>query len=214
MDGYQDERFRSELEKERLKREQDTDLEHEERMKQLETMRELMAIRQEREDAEHRRNLEMERTHAQSQQEITRIYTVMTPEQIMAANPNITPEAAQALAEKFKAEAAAAQNDKSMQLMQQLLQMKQDHAQDLLDAKQQELDRTRADVNANSDRFVDAMKTTINAVGGMPQPPPSGSASSKSAPSSSAGTASRVCPKCKSPVEDDAVFCDDCGLRL
>ncbi len=214
VDGYQDERFRSELEKERLKREQDTDLDHEERMKQLETMRELMAIRQEKEDAEHRRNLELEKTRAQSQQEITRIYTVMTPEQIMAANPNITPEAAQALAEKFKAEAAAAQNDKSMQLMQQLLQMKQDHAQDLLDAKQQELDRTRADANANSDRVVDAMKTTINAVGGMPQPPPSGRASSKSAPSSSAGTASRVCPKCNSPVEDNAVFCDDCGQRL
>lgn len=214
VDGYQDERFRSDLEKERLQREQDTDLDHEERKKQLEIMRGLMAIRQEKEDAEHRRNLELEKTRAQSQQEITRIYTVMTPEQIMAANPNITPEAAQALSEKFKAEAAAAQNDKSLQLMQQLLQMKQDHAQDLLDAKQQELDRTRADVNANADRFVDGMKTTISAVGGMGQPPPSGRNSSKSVPPEPEGTASRVCPKCNSPADDGAVFCDNCGQRL
>lgn len=214
VDGYHDERFRSDLEKERLRREQDTDLDHEERKKQLEIMRGLMAIRQEKEDAEHRRNLELEKTRAQSQQEITRIYTVMTPEQIMAANPNITPEAAQALSEKFKAEAAAAQNDKSLQLMQQLLQMKQDHAQDLLDAKQQELDRTRADVNANADRFVDGMKTTISAVGGMGQPPPSGRNSSKSVPPEPEGTASRVCPKCNSPADDGAVFCDNCGQRL
>ena len=123
----------------------------------------------------------------------------MTPEQIMASNPNLTPEVAQAFAEKFKAEAAAAHaqanDDKTMLLMQQLLQI-----------KQQELDRTRADANANNDRVVDAVKTTINAVGGMGQ-------TNRTQPQNPAGGAT-VCPVCHAYNEPGAAFCCRCGQKL
>ena len=212
VDGFHAEHVRTELELERLKREQNIDLEHQEDLKRLETMRQLQAIRQEREDAEHRRKVEMEKTEAESQREITRIYSVMSAEQIMAANPNLTPQAAQALAEKFKAEAAAAQNDRSHELLQQVLQMSQNHAQDLLNAKQQELDRTRADANANSDRFVDAMKTTINAVGNMVQ----ANNNYRTQPQAQAptGTPFKVCPACHAQNDPNAGFCDNCGQRF
>lgn len=194
-DGFRTEHFRTELEIERMKREQDIDLEDKEIRKRNERTKQLQDILQEMNDAEHRRKLELEK----SQHELTRIYSDMTPEQIMASNPNLTPQAAQALAEKFKAEAAAAhaqtQDDKTMLLMQQLLQM-----------KQQELDRTRADANANSDRVVDAVKTTINAVGGMGQ-------TNRTQPQNPAGGAT-VCPVCHAYNEPGAAFCCRCGQKL
>lgn len=194
-DGFRSEHFRTELEMERLKREQDIDLDHEEMLKQMELAKLGQDLLQKSKDAENRRQLELD----ESQRKLTQIFAGMSAEQILAANPNITPEAAQALAEKFKAEAAAAhaqtQDDKTMLLMQQLLQM-----------KQQELDRTRADANANNDRVVDVMKSTVNAVGGMgqtnrtpPQNPPAGA---------------RVCPNCHAQVEPGAVYCNNCGQKL
>lgn len=202
MDGFRSEHVRTELEIERLKREQDIDLEHQEELKRLETMRQLQAIRQEREDAEHRRK-------AESQREITKIYAGMTAEQIMLSNPNLTPEVAQAYAEKFKTEAAARQNDRTQELLQQVLQMSQNHAQELLNAKQQELDRTRADSNANSDRVVDVMKTTINAVGGMGQ-----ANNNRTQAQGPTGTPFKVCPACHAQNDPNATFCINCGQRF
>jgi hypothetical protein len=196
-DGFRLEHSRTELEIDRQKREQELELEQKEMLNRIELAKQGLALRNERENAEHNRKLEMEKTQAESLREITRLYSDMTPEQIMASNPNITPEVTQAFAEKFKAEAAAAHaqsnDDKTTLLMQQLLQM-----------KQQELDRTRADANANNDRVVDVMKSTVNAVGGMgqmnrtqPQNPTAG-----------------VCPVCHAYIEPGAAFCLKCGHKL
>ena len=242
------------------------DLEREEMLGQMELLRQAQALRAEREDAEHKRRMEAEqaersfrlddkRLDLQAQQQRldaenrnTSIYATMSFEQIMAANPNLSPEAAQALAEKFKADAANAQNDKTLQMaldnknevkdillqqqamfqqmfmsqqqqqeriimsqqqqQQNVADMKYNFSQQMLDAKQQELDRTRADASANSDRFVDGMKTTIEAVGNMksqqPTPPPSGRQKS----------ATVVCPECNEPVAAGAAFCENCGHKL
>jgi hypothetical protein len=193
-DGFQTEHFRTELEMDRMRKEQDSDLNHQDRLKRLERLRQLQTIRQEKENAQHLRNLETEAVRAENQREITRIYKDMTPEQIMASNPNISPEAAQAL---------AARNDKSMEFMQQLLQM-----------KQEEIERTRADANANSDRFVDGMKTTISAFGGMMGQQPSMNRMPGTSGAPGSRPFSAECPRCHRPVEDAAVFCDNCGLRL
>ena len=83
-------------------------------------MKQAQAIRQEREDAEHKRKMEEEaaaRSHEitltqmeqKHQEEMRRMFQNMSAEQIMAANPDITPEAAAALAEKFKSENSAEQ---------------------------------------------------------------------------------------------------------
>ena len=241
------------------------ELERDEMQAQMDLLKQAQAIRKEREDAEHKRRLEAEqaersfhlddkRLDLQAQQQRldaenrnTSIYATMSFEQIMAANPNISPEAAQALAEKFKAEAVAAQNDKTLQMaldnknevkdillqqqaalqqmfmsqqqkqeriilgqqqqQQNVADMKYGFSQQMLDAKQQELDRTRADASANSDRFVDGMKTTIEAVGNMKsQQPPS--------PSSGRQKATAVCQSCNEPIAPGAAFCENCGAKI
>ena len=126
------------------------------------------------------------------------------------------------------------QNQTQMQMMRDMGVAQsgsaQSFQQQLLDAKQQELDHTRADAAANSDRFVDGMKTTINAVGNMgptqfipvqptyaPQPP---AAQRKYAepvaqrPQPKAAPAAKVCPKCGASVEKGAMFCGECGEAL
>lgn len=111
------------------------------------------------------------------------------------------------------------------------------YQQQLMNAKQQEIDHTRADNAANSDRFVDGMKTTINAVGNMnptqfipvqpaypPQPqrqsqkyaepamPPA--AQQEPQPKAAPAPAANVCPKCGAQLEPGAMFCDQCGESL
>lgn len=105
--------------------------------------------------------------------------------------------------------------------------------QQLMDAKQQELDHTRADAAASSERFVDGMKTTINAVGNMNPtqfipvpspytPPPQGRKAVNPIPQEAAVaqqpapkvTATTVCPKCGATLEPGTMFCDECGEAL
>lgn len=130
--------------------------------------------------------------------------------------------------------------DMMMQMMQmnnqqnmQQMQMMRDQAtafagagasaqQQLMDAKQQELDRTRADANANSDRFVDGMKTTIEAVGNMGRPvvvaPAAGGGrhGGGNAPVvAKTQETVRTCPQCHKQLADDETFCcESCGATL
>ena len=194
LDGFQSEHFRSELELERLKQEQESDLKHKDRLKRLERLQQLQAIRQEGEDAQHRRTLEMEAAHAGNQIEITRSFKDMTPEQIMATNPNITPEAARAL---------AARSEQSMELMQQLLKM-----------KQEEIERTRADANASSDRLVDGMKTLFNTFGGMQGQQSQANRTSGMPGASGSRQFFRECPHCHHIVDEGSNFCNNCGEKL
>ena len=115
QDDYADSRRRAEM-----------NLDKEEMQNQMELLRQAQAIRQEREDAEHRRKMEEEnaaRAHEvtmtgmnqQHEEEMRRMFQNMSAEQIMAANPDITPEAAAAFAEKCKSQNAQAQIDMANQ---------------------------------------------------------------------------------------------------
>lgn len=113
----------------------------------------------------------------------------------------------------------------------------QSFQQQLMDAKQQEIDHTRADSAASSDRFVDGMKTTINAVGNMnptqfvpvqpayvpPQPaapqrkytePAPQAAQQPAVAKTVPAPAANVCPKCGAKLEPGAMFCQECGEAL
>lgn len=253
------------------RRRADLEFDRQEMQDQLERLKQAQAIRLERENAEHQREMasaeavrkheletqrlaqEAEKAKLDAANEEKRIYAGMTFEQIMAANPNLTPQAAQALAKKYEAEAAAAtaqaaiaQNDKTAQMaidqrdqmmafMQQQMAMMKDismaginagtgHQQAMLDAKQAELDRTRSDASDNSDRFVDGMKTTIQAVSNMNRPmtyqpqqtilPPQ--TPQATAQYSSAPMAKQMvkCPKCNWENAEGEAFCSECGESL
>ena len=261
-DAYGDERRNADAAFEDSRRRANIDIERQEQDARLDALRQAMAIRNEREEAAHRRETESqllaqqaEKARLDAANEEKRIYAGMSFEQIMAANPNISEAAARALEKKFAAQEASAlndrtaqmateQSDKMMAFMQQQMAMMRDismaginagasNQQALLNAKQAELDRTRADASANSDRFVDGMKTTISAVGNMghpamgtpvpngqvfvpvpgaqavvPAPVPGAPAAAKSP------AAGRVCPQCHAPVEDGQIICENCGATL
>lgn len=139
--AFQDARRDSDAAYQDSRRQADLNFDKQEQQQQMEMLRQAQALRMEREDAEHRRSMEsadaqhrhtleaenaaraheevMQKVQLDAQVESKRIYAGMSFEQIMAANPDLTPEAAQALAKKFEAEAAAAQNDKTNELLRQ-----------------------------------------------------------------------------------------------
>lgn len=221
--AFQDERRRAEL-----------DLDKQEQQNQLDMLRQAQAIRMEREDAEHRRQLETEKLKIDAKLENQRIYAGMSVEQIMAANPDISPEAAKALAQKFssdnkdellKAREAdmARQSAQQMEMMRMMQQMamagmgvKQDHQAELMAAKQSELDRVRDDSNRHEDRILGSVQSTVTAAGAAF----SGKAQSmsrpvrKEVPSEGTSSAAAKCPKCGADLEPGASFCGECGAAL
>ena len=166
----------------------------------------------------------------QHEEEMRRMFQNMTAEQIVAANPDITPEAAAAMAEKFKAEAAAAANDKTAQMamkqsadmqafMQQQMQMMRDMAvagmgmnaqnqQQMMAAKDAEMNRFAGGVNNAVSSVAGALKnpnTVVQRTAGSPVVEPVETTSAKSA---------HVCPGCGTPYADGAIFCENCGTSL
>lgn len=143
-DDYGDTRREKDLDFNTRSRKTDIELDKEEQLSQLEILKQAQAIRQEREDAEHRRqeeSLAAARAHEQTmssqeqkhEEEMRRMFQTMTVEQIMASNPDLTPAAAEAMkakftaeaaatAEKYKAEAALAQSGKLEGMMKDILQ--------------------------------------------------------------------------------------------
>ena len=132
-DDYSDTRRDKDLDFETRSRKASMELDKEEMLSQMELLRQAQAIRNEREEAEHRRAEETRAADRAHEEEMRRLFQNMSVDQIVAANPNITPAAAEALkakfaaeaaanAEKYKAEAALAQNGKLESMMKDILQ--------------------------------------------------------------------------------------------
>ena len=185
------------------------EMDKEEQLGQLDLLQQAQNIRQQREQAEHERKLkekEQEQTH---EKERLNIFAGMSAEQIMVANPAITPEAAKAMAEKFKADAAAAASDSRAetaqeqtrmmkefmeQQMQAVRDMSASNAQamgSMLQSKDREIERTQQIVDKNEDRYADVVREQIK------------SGSNKKV---------RVCTSCGYQVGDEQ-FCPECGTR-
>lgn len=94
QDIYEDERREKDLEFSARSRKTSMELEKEEMQNQMDLLRQAETIRNEREDAEHRRAEETRAADRAHEEEMRRLFQNMTVEQIMVANPDLTPAAA------------------------------------------------------------------------------------------------------------------------
>lgn len=245
-DTYRDER-----------RKVEHDFERQERDEQFEDLRRAQALRQEREEAEHKRDMEIAesiRRHERDMQgdqfkheetlkrdqygheeamqqdmnrtkiEMGNIYAGMTAEQILAANPDISPEAAKAFAARFSAEAERNSKEElkqtileqqamNMQLMQQMMQTMQGMATGQVNAKQAELDRARADARAEQERFSSGVNNAVKSVAGSYKITNEAPQNNGRSGQSGAKTVNR-CPECGAENPEDSLFCESCGAKL
>lgn len=233
QDEYDDERRDKDASFSDSRRRAEMQLDREEQQNQLDMLRQAQAIRMEREDAEHRRTMEVEKLKADAKLESQRIYAGMSFEQIMAANPDISPEAAKALAQKFNSDSKdellkareadmARQSAQQMEMMKMMQQMamagmgaKQSFQDEMIAAKQAELNRTRDDANLNQDRMLAGVQSTVTAAGVAFSGYKTGQqvrAVNQRMPKNEDN--GKVCKSCGVALEDDASFCGECGTAV
>lgn len=238
QDEYADSRRRTEIE-----------LDKEEQLSQIELLRQAQAIRQEREDAEHKRKMEEEnatRAHEitltdmeqKHQEEMRRLFQNMSAEQIMAANPDISEVAANALAEKFKSQNAAEQialmkehKDEISRIMGEQQKLQSDTMQQMMQMMSQmfgvqntrkdaEIDAIRKDANEHQDRMENIIKTQATAAYGAAGKIYGGTVKDKNDASHQSSRSNRkdfseeTCPSCGAAIAPGASFCVECGASL
>ena len=154
----------------------------------MDLLKQAQMLREQNLRAAHEREMELRKQTAdfevtkqklalETELEEQRLYLGMTAEQIMVANPRITPEAAAAMAKKFEAEALAAKNNATVDIMQkhnddlkELLreqhQLTRDvveadlrHASNTVEYKQQEIERVSASSKEHEDRLLSGVQT-------------------------------------------------------
>lgn len=224
LDSYSDER-----------RNIDHDFERRERDEQFEDLRRMEALKREKEEAEHKRDMEIaesmrrhekEVLEAQNkhEEEMRRMFQGMSAEQILAANPDITPEAAKAFAAKYSAEAERSSKEElkqtildqqamNMQLMQQMMQTMAAMSGNQVSAKQAELDRARKDAHDEQERFASGVNNAVKSVAGSYKISNEVQQNNRSgAQNGQKGV--NICPSCGAENPDDSLFCEQCGARL
>jgi hypothetical protein len=202
IDDYEDSKYYQELKRARTSaeteielkakaRETDIDLDNKEMDAQLERMRKVKDMEMAQQKLEHEQAIQAEKQRLDQEVNLKEIdvkmaetYKGMSFEQIMAANPNISPAAASALAKKFEAEAAASssstaaadakenqskmeafmqkQMDIQMQMMNKMMDTSATMSGNLLQTQQQQaqkteqrLDRTEQRLDNTQDKSLD-----------------------------------------------------------
>ena len=167
--------------------------------------------------------MELKKLENEAELEHYKVTATMSFEQIMASNPDISPDAAAALAKKFEAEAAMAQNDKTVDLvkqheedLKQILSMQMQMTNNIIDSqnqmrdrelanKQAELDRVHADSEKNQDRFLSGMQTATSSVADA----------IKGSPVMNMGqTTVSFCPNCGQKSAPGTMVCEKCGSTI
>ena len=179
-DDYSDVRREKDLDYETRSRKASLDLDKEEMLNQMELLRQAQAIRNEREEAEHRRAEETRAADRAHEEEMRRLFQNMSVDQIVAANPDITPAAAEALkakfaaeaaanAEKYKAEAALAQNGKLESMMKDFLQTTREDRAAEIERMQQANNANSANMQQMMQMFAQMSATGMQTAAGATQ---------------------------------------------
>ena len=219
---WEDEKQGRNLDFEAKKERLETDLHHDRKKRQLERLSELQGIREQRGEAAHLREMAAKQQELQHDLAKTSMYAGMSFEQIMATNPNISPEAAKALAEKFK-------GDGDRELLQkreedQNAEMKR--MQDMMDRMQQMAESTMkqtaviatgqvAQAKSTGDDMLSAVEATLKASGQVF----SADARAKGPKQQNIGAPgkapkARYCKSCEAELDSDSTFCPECGEKV
>ncbi len=209
-DEYNDNRREKDSEFADKRRRSEMDMDKEEQLGQMELLRQAQAVRQEREQAEHDRKMEDKKEDHSFEKDKLNTFANMTAEQIMVSNPNITKEAATAMAEKFKADAAAVANDTRVndakdqtQMMKEFMEQQMAAVRDIagsnaqvlsgvMNSKDKEVERTHDMVDKNENRYSDVVREKIR---------------------SDSKKQKVFCSNCGQECGDE-VFCAECGTRV
>ena len=238
-DQYTDERRRAEMA-----------LDKEELQNSMEAMRMMDAMENEKaeaelrrkiqaEDSEHRRKMEelaheraAKKDELEHEEAMRRMFQNMSAEQIMAANPDISPAAAAAFAEKYKSANAQAQVDMANKhsedierlmsanaaqqnaVMQQMMAMMGQVMGAQNNKKEAEIEAIRKDANEHQDRMTEIIKTQANAAYGAAGKIFAPAAKQTGSNNSNRKDIGTICPHCNAQVEVGASFCDECGESL
>ena len=142
----------------------------------------------------------------------------MTAEQIMVANPNLTPEQAAAMADIAKSKAEVARQDDRVDLMREMQQNQQAMVTQFMQtvggaisqvnqAKDAELKRALESNDKSEERMMRVVNTTVAAgtkSGQQVQPATAERPNRKSASS---------CSKCQATIPEGSKFCVECGTH-
>lgn len=251
QDEYSDSRRKADAEFEDSRRRADLEYEREQDRMQAEQLREAMRVKNEMEDAEHRRKMEeanaarafeldKEKEQHRSEEEMRRMFMNMSAEQIMAANPDISPAAAAALAEKFKGQNAQeaiqrekehaadierimsqnAQNqqatmDKMFAMMSGFVANQNAQKDEALQNARREAADIRRDANEHQDRMSEIIQTQANAsygAAGKIYAPPVQNITNNG--NNRKDVPANICPSCGEALNPGASFCENCGQSL
>lgn len=224
--SFRDERREKELEFEAKKRSQDINLQSQSRAEKIKAMADLQALREQREAAAHERELAARRLDVDADLQKTSIYAGMTFEQIMATNPNISAEAAKALAEKFKGDKIdelAKRREDDMEAERKRMEAMMDRMQQMAEgtikqtaniasgqnsAHQKELERAAKSADERGSEIVKSVEKTLQS-----------SAQVFSADARAKGPAQTVkivgsCKSCQAEIEKGQAFCPECGEKV
>jgi len=224
--SFRDERREKELEFEARKRSQDISLQSQSRAEKIKAMEDLQALREQRDAAQHERELAARRLDVDADLQKTSIYAGMTFEQIMATNPNISAEAAKALAEKFKGdktdelakrreddiEAERKRMDAMMDRMQQMAESTMKQTANIATgqnaAHQKELDRVAKQADERGSEIVKTVEKTLQSTAQV------FSADARAKGPSQAVKIVGTCKTCQAEIEKGQGFCPECGEKV
>ena len=203
------------------------DFERNQDVQDLDVLAKMQSVKDEQHKREHERELEkqrLEREHelaAARQANLHQVETIkqfagMTAEQIMVANPNLSPEQAAAMAEIAKSKAEVARADDRVDLVREMQKGQQEFVANVLGsvtqalgsmsaAKDAELKRTIQSTDKAEDRMMRMVNTTVSSVSRPGNPSRSRPESGKPADEA------KTCPGCGTAISSGLKFCPECG---